>query len=810
MSRRSKETLAVQLFPFLAVLVCTMGALIFLLLVTTREIRQRVVAFAAFQRAEQEQAVADRTALSLMRIADPDPQTSLRELPASGPTEPQAVVDDGYELARAQREQELSDLKATWRQQTNRLDRDRNEQLDQVKQRKSLVEAADEHAQQLQSEVHDLELQLGILAGATAAAETLGDDTERILVEQQIAQLKKRLLAAQLSDSTEKNDQYQVIPFDSQTGTTRRPILIECTAAGIRFLPENILITAKDMEGFNPKVNPLAVGTAALINYWTAWNLNQRQAHAEAEPYVLLLVRPDGVFAYYVALKMLEPIRTPQGYELIEETTDLKLPTTDLGAKMACQTAIDRLMSERDKFARTTGRGGAARGISGASPNQRGGSAGSLAGADGSVSETGTDRPSRSNGNQFTMNDIQGGEENVGSRSWERIENFQGKPRAGRRTESSTGTGDGETADRTTGPQSSSARGSAPQGSSFDGSASRDETPVDRANSTGSPVAPRKSPATEGQGNSFGPRSGLPGTGSSAASEKSRTIENAYLQEGADEFEPGMPIGERPGRKPKRKSANLEGKGTDAGQTGEVAGDWEVAEDSVGEDSGGVPSEGVPQHVPPQHVPEDVPQYGGPVDRRTSSRDSNSSSRLSDNSSSSSRFSHQPNRATRAARPGEKPSKSSDQANQPLEPEMLAGRRWGLCDPGASIGFEREVRVDVSQDELRIAEKHSVPVGQGESKQETLELFAAALDQHSRAWGRPPQGFFWAPRLKFIVKPNANGQYEQVNAMMTRAGLATSHEFAEDPKALPFGRTTPALVKPAAKTAFGAKSGARQ
>jgi hypothetical protein len=804
MSRRSKETLAVQLFPFLAVLVCTMGALIFLLLVTTREIRQRVVAFAAFQRAEQEQSLADRTALPLMRIADPDPQPLMRELPASGPTEPQAVVDDGYELARAQRERELSDLKATWRQQTNRLGRDRNEQLGQVEQRKSLAEAAEAQTRQLQSEVHDLELQLGIIAGATAAAETLGDDTERILIEQQIAQLKKRLLAAQLSDSTQKNDQYQVIPFDSQTGTTRRPILIECTAAGIRFLPEDILITAKDMEGFNPKVNPLAVGTAALINYWTAWNLNQRHAHAEAEPYVLLLVRPDGVFAYYVALKMLEPIRTPQGYELIEETTELKLPSTDLGAKMACQTAIDRLLSEREKFARATGRSGAAKGLSGASPNQRGDSAGSQARGDGRDSQTGADRPSRSNGNQFSMNDIQGGEETVGSRSWERIENFQGKPRAGRRTESSMGTGDWETADRTSGPQGSAAqgsfargstsRGSTSQGSAFDGSAPRDETPFDPADSTGSPVAARKSPATEGQRNSSLPRNGLPGKGNSSGSEKSRTIENAYLQEGADEFEPGMPIGERPGRKPKRKPANSEGMATDAGQNGEVAGDWETAEDSAG-------------------VPQDIPQNGGAAGHGTRSRDSDSSSsssRFSDNSSSASRFSHQPNSATRAARPGETPSKSSDQANKPLEPEMLAGHRWGLCDPGAGIGFEREVRVDVAQDELRIAEKHSVRVGQGESKQETLEMFAAALDQHSRTWGRPPQGFFWAPRLKFVVKPNANGQYEQVNAMMTRAGLATSHEFAEDPKGLQFGRTTPALVKPAAKTAFGAKSGARQ
>ena len=130
---------------------------------------------------------------------------------------------------------------------------------------------------------------------------------------------------------------------------------------------------------------------------------------------------------------------------------------------------------------------------------------------------------------------------------------------------------------------------------------------------------------------------------------------------------------------------------------------------------------------------------------------------------------------------------------------MLAGRRWGYCEPGASIGFEREVRVDVSEDKLMIAEKFAIPVGQGESRQETLELFATALDAYSHEWGRPPQGFFWAPRLKFIVKPEGNSHYEQVNAMMTRAGLATSHEFSKQNDAIEFGRDTAKTTKPTKK-----------
>lgn len=43
MSRHRHEARSVSLFPFLAVLICAMGALIFLLVVTTRRIRHQAV-----------------------------------------------------------------------------------------------------------------------------------------------------------------------------------------------------------------------------------------------------------------------------------------------------------------------------------------------------------------------------------------------------------------------------------------------------------------------------------------------------------------------------------------------------------------------------------------------------------------------------------------------------------------------------------------------------------------------------------------------------------------------------------------------
>ena len=69
MSRRqARSTNSVSLFPFLAVLVCAMGALIFLLLVTTRRIRSQSIA-----RAQQSLPVESSVDQA---IPEPDPETA--------------------------------------------------------------------------------------------------------------------------------------------------------------------------------------------------------------------------------------------------------------------------------------------------------------------------------------------------------------------------------------------------------------------------------------------------------------------------------------------------------------------------------------------------------------------------------------------------------------------------------------------------------------------------------------------------------------------------------------------------------------
>lgn len=751
MSRRSKETLAVQLFPFLAVLVCTMGSLIFLLLVTTRQIRQRAVAFAEFQ---QKQQLAAIEAMAIPAPAAPLPEPEkVPEVPVTAfppqpvtDAKPVKVPDHTYLLALADREREIDELNQKWKLRANELTSQRDGQIAVIARRKAAMSKAAEQASAAKSEVEKLEAQLKAIAGEDADKWLQPSEAERLALEQKIIEMKKRLRAAQAAEAN-ASDKFQVVPFDPVSGTTRRPIFIECTETGIRFLPEDIRLTPADLDGFTNRANPLAAGTGALINYWTAWNFQQRNPKSEPEPYVLLLVRPKGEIAYYAAMRMLDPIRTAHGYELLEESTQLQLPEVDPAAKAACQAAIDRLLAEREAIFRAAMNRGDAGSVFGGTGRYAGRSNGKGPGVPngatgGGAGRAGSGDPQigahRTSGNNFSMTDITNSDETVGTRSWERIENFEGRPRRRRGEDVS---------------EANSLPGAQATGSANSGLAGRPSTTGNSAAEDELPPPPSGSPsggAPEGRtakSGSSGTASGGPGAG-------------------YDLPEPNLPVGENPSkkRKPKATGSLPDGSSSDAESESDDAND---ADYFAGK-----------------------PRKSMPYDETTVPRS--------------------PKKPTMSPETGQKPKRSDNDASKQLEPEMLAGRRWGFSEPGSSIGFEREVRIDVSEDKLVIAEKYPVPINADDSRQETFEKLATALDKYSHEWGRPPQGFFWTPRLKFVVKPEANATYEQLNALMTRAGLATSHEFAKDPSKVEYGREELSPTKSAVKTATKPNSGGKR
>lgn len=376
--RRSNSSPSVALFPFLAVLVCAMGALILLLLITTRKMRQVAVARAMAEEEAAEQDVNGPPAAEPPQIIPeserPNTEPSGPSLagpalggpslagPASIPSEPTAE-----ELAARAAERRALQVARAARKRINTEARERQAKRERDWQRQLVeLESNRENARQKLQETRTLVEDLkGRLQRTEVDLEKLNDKKDqfatrqeqdaqlRAKVEQQHQQLTEAVTKAQqeLADlrkaHAEASSQFAFIPYDGALGTTRRPIYLECTAAGIRFQPEGVLLGEDDLKGFTESQNPLLYATQAIMEYWRTHSPPGDDPRNLKRPYVLLLVRPSGTVTYYVARKMLTDMGDDFGYELIEDDFPIQLPPTDGKTTLVIERAIAEALRYR-------------------------------------------------------------------------------------------------------------------------------------------------------------------------------------------------------------------------------------------------------------------------------------------------------------------------------------------------------------------------------------------------------------------------------------------------------------------------------
>ena len=367
-SRRESEH-SVSLFPFLAVLVCAMGALILLLLVMTRRIRQQ-----AELRAERERAAAVATVIDaapqplpappVLAIAPPSlpplppPKVVIRRRPPPQPAPPPIVVDPTYEQRRAaqlaEQQRAEEELRRSW-----------SERIEKLSARKAGLESGLRELQQeqgrQQSQLDQLTERLATTRTDTSARSGAEADLQKSLqalaekhasVRAEIDSVAQQLQQAQARRAAQQASQYTIVPFDARTGTTRRPIVIECRGDRLEFVSEGIMLTAHDLDGFIPHFNPLSAGVQVLADSYSRSDRGQ-------PPYVLLVVRPEGTISFYAARMFLQPLNIPFGYELVGSDQQFTWPQTDPRLVAECRRAIDDVLSDRSRVAqlsRTSGR----------------------------------------------------------------------------------------------------------------------------------------------------------------------------------------------------------------------------------------------------------------------------------------------------------------------------------------------------------------------------------------------------------------------------------------------------------------------
>jgi hypothetical protein len=264
---------AISLFPFLAVLLCTMGSLLVLLVLFSSSARQAetAVTTAAARQHEEE-----------------------------------------LELAREELAWRLDQLRGV-RQRT----------ADELAKARLQLAGIEDDGRALADELEQLERTAASLEEAAGSP----DD------EAAISDLAQRLAAARAAlerarqESADRPPAYAVVPFEGSGGTRRRPLYIECCIDGVFLQPEGIRLGPADFEGPPGPGNPLASGLRAAREH-LAGRLGESGDPA-VQPYPLLIVRPSGVMAYYAAREALQSWGSDFGYQFIDEDWELTYPPAD-------------------------------------------------------------------------------------------------------------------------------------------------------------------------------------------------------------------------------------------------------------------------------------------------------------------------------------------------------------------------------------------------------------------------------------------------------------------------------------------------
>jgi hypothetical protein len=274
MSSRSKrsraESLSPALFPFLAVLVCTMGALVLILVIVV----------------SQASASAKQTV----------------QLKEDALLEQSDMVEVASEEMKAQRQK----------------------QQEAINNRRAQLAGIEDHIDRLIDELNKIkETQAAIERQSTQTVQERAAQSQQMLqLEQQIQTAQEELVEAR-SKAERTKPAFAILPYQGKQGTTRRPIYIECTQGGVIIQPEGVMISVEDLKPPHGPGNPL---DASLRLIRTTFQKLDPSASTMISPYPLLLVRPDGIKSYVLARAAMNGWDDQFGYELIDQNMPLAFP----------------------------------------------------------------------------------------------------------------------------------------------------------------------------------------------------------------------------------------------------------------------------------------------------------------------------------------------------------------------------------------------------------------------------------------------------------------------------------------------------
>jgi hypothetical protein len=281
--RRRRQALQVSTFPFLAVLLCAMGALILLLLVIDR----RAKAVARAKALQTQQQIAAKRAREREQLnAELQRQRRERE-----------------EEAR-RNERQLTEQVKSARQQNDKTRATIDKEERRYRELWQQLQALRGRLAQSERDVAEVETEA---EKAGAAADSSRQERRRLT--EQLAQLEAVL--ANLKEMREREKRtFSLVPYQGKRGQNRKPIYVECQGEAVVFHPDT-----KELRGFG-------LGESAIRREVEDRIARQRAGPEPPDkgesPYLFLLVRPEGISTYYLVQNALAGLKVEYGYEFVD------------------------------------------------------------------------------------------------------------------------------------------------------------------------------------------------------------------------------------------------------------------------------------------------------------------------------------------------------------------------------------------------------------------------------------------------------------------------------------------------------------
>lgn len=353
-SRAASED-AFSLFPFLAVLLCTMGTLSLVFVLVARKTS-----------AEPTPDADDEAAAVAVVPFDGNAATFGHEI--SG------TIVDADALASALNGGLSTNDAPPLSEYERALEKTGNASLEDVRgetenldwllsELSNMRETAEKNLAEQRARLANAEAAIAQLRAEAQAAEQKYEALVNSGENEGLDELKARLQSVdceieKLMEEAEKlreenadaKHSYAIVPYQGKKGTFRRPIFVECNADGVFIEPEGVKFDERDFLLAQYPGNPFDAALRAVAHRYLVTG-GQKTASGDAiEPYPLIIVRPSGAKHFYAAIAALASWGELYGYEFVEEDQVLEYPQPDpllaQAAQEQAQIARDRMQAQ--------------------------------------------------------------------------------------------------------------------------------------------------------------------------------------------------------------------------------------------------------------------------------------------------------------------------------------------------------------------------------------------------------------------------------------------------------------------------------